>query len=104
MQNIHDFGSQGIANTLHSMAKQRYYKPKENLLLALERQAEAISGEFNSQDVANTLWAFATMGMKPGERMMGQLERRAEAISGEFNSQAVANTLWAFATMGTKPR
>jgi hypothetical protein len=54
-----------------------------------------ISGEFNSQNVANTLWAFATMGSKPGERMMGQLERRVEMISGEFNSQGVANTLWA---------
>jgi hypothetical protein len=54
-----------------------------------------MSGEFNSQDVANTLWAYAAMGTKPGERMMGQLERRAEAISGEFNSQEVANTLWA---------
>ena len=61
----------------------------------LGRRAEAISGEFNSQNVANTLWAFATMGTRPGERMMGQLERRAEAISGEFNSQALANTLWA---------
>ena len=26
MQNIHDFGSQQIANTLHIMAKQRYYE------------------------------------------------------------------------------
>jgi hypothetical protein len=69
----------------------------------LERRAEAISGEFNSQNVANTLWAYAKMGTKPGERMVGQLERRAEAISGEFNSQEVANTLWAYATMGTKP-
>ncbi len=57
-----------------------------------KQRAETISGEFNSQDVANTLWAFATMGRKPGEWMMGQLERRAEAISGEFNSQDVANT------------
>jgi hypothetical protein len=70
----------------------------------LERRAEAISGEFNSQNVANTLWAFARMGRKPGERMMGQLEQRAEAISGEFNSQEIASTLWAFATMGRKPR
>ncbi len=68
----------------------------------LERRAEAISVEFNSQDVANTLWAFATMGTKPGERMMGQLERRAEAISGEFNSQEVANTLWAISFFRTQ--
>jgi hypothetical protein len=76
------------------MAKQGDYEPADNRLLALERRAEAISGKFNSQEVANTLWAFATMGRKPGERMMGQLEGRAEAISGEFNSQEVANTLW----------
>jgi hypothetical protein len=63
-------------------------------MVQLEGRAEAISGEFNSQAVANTLWAFATMGRKPGERLMGKLEGRAEAISGEFNMQHVANTLW----------
>ena len=81
LQSFHDFDFQGIANTLHIMAKQRHYTPIENLLLALERRAEAISGEFNSQDVANTLWAFATMGRKPGERMMGQLEGRTCSFS-----------------------
>jgi hypothetical protein len=84
------------------MAKQRY-KPKESLLLAWEERAEAVSGDFHSQEVANTLWAYATMGRKPGERVMGLLEGRAEAISGEFNSQDAANTLWAYTTMGRKP-
>jgi hypothetical protein len=70
-------------------------KPGEQMMGQLERRAEAISGEFNSQAVANKLWAFATMGTKPGEQMMGQLERRAEAISGEFKPQDIANTLWA---------
>ena len=32
-------------------------KPGERMMGQLERRAEAISGEFNSQDVANTLWA-----------------------------------------------
>ncbi len=32
-------------------------KPGDRMLGHLERQAEAISGEFNSQDIANTLWA-----------------------------------------------
>jgi hypothetical protein len=48
LQNIHDFESQGIANTLHIMAKQRHYKSMENLVLALEHRAETISGEFSS--------------------------------------------------------
>jgi hypothetical protein len=55
------------------------------------------------QDIANTLWAFATMGTKPRQKMMGQLERRAEGISGEFKPQEVENTLWAFGKMRTKP-
>jgi hypothetical protein len=78
-------------------------KPGEWMMGQLERWAETISGEFNSQDVANTLWVYATMGTKPGARMMGQLERRAEVISGDFNSQDVANTLWVYVTMGVKP-
>ena len=49
-------------------------KPGAGVMGQLEGRAEAISGEFNSQDVANTLWAFATMGTKLGERMMGQPE------------------------------
>ncbi len=65
--------------------------PGEQMVGQLERRVEAISGELNSQAVANTLWAYAT-GTKPGEQMVGQLERRVEAISGEFNSQPVANT------------
>ena len=43
-------------------------KPGERMMGQLERRAEAISGEFNSQEVAKTLWAFATIrrGTKPG--------------------------------------
>jgi hypothetical protein len=32
-------------------------KPGDRMMGQLERRAEAISGEFNSQEVANTLWA-----------------------------------------------
>jgi hypothetical protein len=69
----------------------------------LERRAEAISGEFNSQDVATTLWAYATMRTKPGERMMFKLERRAEAIPGDFNLQDVVITLWAYVRLAKDP-
>jgi hypothetical protein len=34
-------------------------KPGERMMGQLERRAEAISGEFNSQAVANTLWAIS---------------------------------------------
>jgi hypothetical protein len=88
-------------NKLPALAKQRY-KAAGHLLLALERRTQAISGEFSSQAVASTLWAFAAMWTKE-KRTMGQLERRAEAISGECNSLDFANTLWAFATTEKRP-
>jgi hypothetical protein len=72
------------------------------MLGTLERRVEAISGEFRSQDIANTLRTFQ-MAIKPGEGIMRQLERRAEATSVDFISHDVANTMWAFATTGTKP-
>ena len=51
----------------------------------LEGRAEALAGLFNAQDVANTLWAYATMGREPGAGMMRELEGRAEALAGTFS-------------------
>jgi len=62
-----------------------------------------LSGTFNAQGVANTLWAYATMGRAPGAGVMRALEGRAEAVAGTFNALEVANTLWAYATMGREP-
>ena len=74
------------------------------MMRALEGRAEALAGTFNAQEVANTLWAYATMGREPGAGVMRGLEGRAEALAGTFNAQGVANTLWAYATMGWDPR
>jgi hypothetical protein len=69
----------------------------------LEGRAEALAGTFNAQEVANTLWAYATMGREPGAWVMRGLEGRAEALAGTMNAQDVSTTLWAYATMGWKP-
>ena len=58
---------------------------------------------YNAQGVANTLWAYATMGREPGERAMGLLEGRVEEVVREYNAQGVEITLWAYATMGREP-
>ena len=70
---------------------------------ALPIWAEALAGTFNAQAVANTLWAYASMGREPGAGLMRELEGRAEAVAGTFNAQEVANMLWAYATMGREP-
>ena len=47
----------------------------------------------NSQDVANTLWAYVTMGRETREGLMRELEGRAEAVAGTLNAQDVSNML-----------
>jgi hypothetical protein len=62
----------------------------------LEGRTEALAGLFNTQEVANTLWAYATMGREPGAGLMRVLEgRAAEVLAGTFDTQEVTNTLWA---------
>jgi hypothetical protein len=98
-----DFQPQEISSTLHALAKARYAPSDPLLLDALERQAEAVAGTFNAQQVANTLWAYAKLGRAPGAGVMRGLEGRAEAVAGTFKAQEVANTLWAYATLGRAP-
>ena len=78
-------------------------RPGVGMMGLLERRAEAISWDFNSQNTATTLCAYVTMGTRPGVGMIELLEGRVEAMSAEFNSQNVAKTLWAFATMRRMP-
>jgi len=69
----------------------------------LESRAAAVAGVFNPQHIANTLWAYATLGIQPGAGLVACLERRAAAVVGEFNPQDIANTLWAYASMNLCP-
>ena len=81
-----------------------HHTPRNPLVLeALEQQAEAVAGTFNVQELANTMWAYATKGREPGEGVMRELEGRVEAVAGTLNVQELANTLWAYATMGREP-
>ena len=52
----------------------------------LEGRAEAISlGEFKPQGVANTVWAYVTLGMPPGEGLLDKLDEQVERLANEFN-------------------
>ena len=73
------------------------------LFMALGRAAlaEQRMRDFNSQDLANTAWAFATVGHKD-ERLFSMLAAAAERRMRDFNSQVLANTAWAFAKVDHK--
>ena len=80
LQTMEDFEPQGIANTLHIMAKKRYRPVSAALLPELEGRLRAVAGESTPQNIANTLWAFATLGERPGAGVVGALEERPRAV------------------------
>ena len=43
--------------------------------------------EYNAQDVANTLWAYAKMGSAQAKRVMGLLEERVGEVAREYKAQ-----------------
>jgi len=75
---------------------------ERRLLGLMEERAEAISGSFYSKDLANTLWAYATLGSTPAGSLLRALEERVEVISGLFIAQEISNTLWAYARFFVK--
>ena len=65
----------------------------------LARMAGRHLDKFNAQALANTAWAFATVGQQD-EQPFKALARMAERRLEKFNAQGLANMAWAFATMG----
>jgi hypothetical protein len=55
--------------------------------------------DFNSQELANTAWAFATAG-HAAQALLDAIAAVAVPRLREFNPQGLANTAWAFATAG----
>jgi hypothetical protein len=55
----------------------------------------------NAQNLANTVWALATLGWQAGAgSMRSALEAAAVRVAPTMNAQNVANTVWALATLG----
>jgi hypothetical protein len=53
------------------------------------------------QAVANTVWAFATLGVQARE-LFAAVDGKVEWLVEEGSPQAVAITAWAFATLGVE--
>jgi very-short-patch-repair endonuclease len=66
----------------------------------LHMAAVRVSPSMNSQGLANTVWALATLRWQPGElEMRPALARAAVRVAPSMKAQEVANTLWALATL-----
>jgi hypothetical protein len=60
----------------------------------LEKRAEALASTFNKEEMANTLWARAKIGLQLGAAVMRVLEERADAPAGTLKAHEVVNTLY----------
>ena len=90
---------------LHQSIRQlvdRIHKPGEGVLGAVDARAKEGARECKPQNVANILWAYATMGSKPGERALREVEGWAEEVAREGNSEAVRVMRRALGALDTK--
>jgi hypothetical protein len=104
------FGSQAVANTTHGIAKlheagrlDATNGSVDAALAALEGEAVRAARDMNSQDVANSLYAYGVMGRMPRGKAWAALETAAVRVARDMNSQEVVNTLWSYATLKRMP-
>jgi hypothetical protein len=116
MQRTRDFARDGkfparsLANTLHSVAKLCASRrvdvadgAMKETLKGLESAVVRATPSMVPQALANTLWAYATLGRAPEPETWRALETTAAHVAPDMVPQALANTLWAYATLGRAP-
>ena len=57
----------------------------------------------NPQNLANMLWAYATLEVQPGQALLDAAALRMLDLLPSFKPQALANIAWAYATLGCNP-
>jgi hypothetical protein len=97
-----------ISTIAHRIAKLSQEDPHilkaphvQDLMNEVAQEAILQCPKFNPQDLANTAWAFATLGIK-NDPLFGALAQEASKQVSHFIPQALANAAWAFATLGIK--
>ncbi|KAL0032386.1 hypothetical protein WJX79_008625 [Trebouxia sp. C0005] len=84
------------------------HNPGDAFLNSLGAEAGKKVTDFNAQNHANTVWAFATLGHNPGDHVLRVMARDAEGkvMAAEalrkletFTPQALSNTVWGFSKL-----
>ena len=79
---------------------------KRLFVRAAEAGIELGLGRFTSQDLSNTLWAYATMGMLHSgffKHVEKEIISRLKQKRYRFRGQEIANILWSYATLNAQP-
>jgi hypothetical protein len=99
-----DINAVNAATALYKISKISHKsRPSKTQLDFVATLVESKIGEFNAQGLANTIWAYATLGLTPSDRVQKALSDAVLRLAGEFNAQNVANTIWAYAALGLTP-
>jgi hypothetical protein len=88
---------QHLSNIIWACAKLGQ-TPSPAWFAAMEQRADWLVANGNQQDIANTAWAFATLGKK-SNAWFGAIEKRSDWLVTDGSLQSIANTAWAFATL-----
>jgi hypothetical protein len=112
-----NFGGRQVANVYHAYAAlvAQGMQADVSLCAELERLAATTAAEMIAQEVANVMWAAATVRAQSEKRanamrvqtLSHEAERTlcqaAERVAAQMNSRDVSITLWALAVMGEAP-
>jgi len=94
----HRFSGRNLATAAHRLAKRGGRRFRDDPRVAqLAEGCRRRVGDFNSQEMAITAWAFATASVA-APRLFEAIAAEASARIRQFTPQQLANTAWAFAT------
>ncbi|KAL4855247.1 RAP domain-containing protein [Chlorella vulgaris] len=94
---MHSLANLKGAPNLHAQIAQapQFFKLKH---LIFERRSE-----FTARNLANTLWALASINHHPGDEFLAGMAAEVQGKARDGNAQNIANMFWAFATLGFHP-
>ena len=97
-------GVHGLHPHFHSGVTRTATPAGDEVLAAAASHVHSILHQFNQQNLALTLWAFAKLAWCPPTDLLSDAASLAVASLHTSNSQNLSNTLWAFATLGFMPQ
>jgi hypothetical protein len=106
-----DFNEVNIATAIHRLTKSQtkfeitsLQEDEKSLLDELKNAARESVAKFKPQEIANILWAFATLGIEDEKLFSIFANVIGKRKLSFFKPQEIANILWAFATLGIKDK
>jgi len=76
-------------------------KDHDSLMLAIAREAVVQIADFSEQNLSNTCWAYAKIGLRHDPLIKALADETLRKLP-DFSAQGLTNTLWGFATLVIK--